>query len=179
MPPFSSLELLNQSLEIDVCVTLSKPQQEDLGPAREGRAAGRGSVRFASSNDHVIHFPKNTKVEQRKAWYSQAQLQSFIHDSAKTVTILMNTPGRARVNSNELCERGLETMSRAGSLQKTSRLRYARKIVRDEQEEQKEQGTIDEARLAVLYKESASKCLSSAIARGKFDAEAGAQKNSS
>jgi hypothetical protein len=172
MPPFSSTELLNhQSLEIDVCVTpSSKPQQQDLGPAKAGR-----SVRFASSSEPVICFPKNTPVEQQKAWYSQAQLQSFKLDSAKTVHILMNSLGRAAllVNSNELCERGLETMSKAGSLQKNSRLRYARKIVLDEQEDQKEQGgVIDGVRLAELYKESASKCVASAIARGKFDAEA-------
>jgi hypothetical protein len=42
-------------------------------------------------------------------------------------------------------------------LQKNSRLRFARQIVLEEQEDQKQQGWIDEMRLAELYKESASK----------------------
>lgn len=178
MPPFASFELLNQSLEIGVvCVTPNKPQQQQddhIGPQEEGR-----SVRFTSSSSElhaVIYFPANSMVEKRKAWYSQAQLQSFKLDSAKTVQILMNIPARALVNSNVvLCERGLETMSKAGSLQKNSRLRYARRVVLDEQEEQKERGEIYDERLAELYKESASKCLASALARGKFDAEAAQQ----
>jgi hypothetical protein len=175
MPPFSSHELLNQSLEIDVCVSPSKSQPQDLGPApAQQQQEGGRSVRFASTCEHLICFPKNTESEHRRAWYSQAELQSFKHDSAKTVQIIMNRRINSR-NNEQLCERGLETMSKAGSLQKNSRLRFARQIVLEEQEDQKQQGWIDEMRLAELYKESASKCVASAIARGKFDANAAQQ----
>lgn len=62
-------------------------------------------------------------------------------------------------------------MTKAGSLQVQSRRRYARNIVLEEQQAQRQERVCDPESIAVEYEEAASRSATLAVARGQSDAK--------
>ena len=95
-------------------------------------------------------------------------IEGFKQDIAMTVTIMMR--GR-KLDEDEYCARGLETKSRAGSIQLKSRRRYSQSVILQAQEKQRNEGRMDHDEIARIYQEATRSSIVSAIARGQSDAQ--------
>jgi hypothetical protein len=154
MPPLSSLEI---DIDLIDVVTHEKALHHDDSdsPSR--------SVSFASRVD-LIREPCHSS---RATWASKEDHGNFKLDNARTIQIIM--AGKQQ-KFNDVCERGLENMSKAGSLQIKRRRRYARRVVLEEQETQRREWISDPERVASEYQKATARSSLVASIRGQADA---------
>jgi hypothetical protein len=155
MPPLSSLEI--DIALIDVA-THDKALHHDDADSLTSR-----SVSFAS-RDEII---RERCHSSRATWVSKEDLGDFKLDNARTIQIIM--AGKQR-KFNDVCEQGLESMSKAGSLQLQSRRKYARRVVLEEQKTQRREWISDPERIADEYQKATVRSSLVASTRGQADA---------
>jgi hypothetical protein len=161
------------SIQTIVMPPLSCTQPESA--SFDGTALGEKGPFFSSSKPTVSFAIKEDAIDDtstchtsRKTWYSKEELRAFKLESARSVQAILS--GKHRLIPG-FCERGLENMTKAGSLQVQSRRRYARNIVLEEQQAQRQERVCDPESIAVEYEEAASRSATLAVARGQSDAK--------
>lgn len=173
MPPFSNVDY--ETAEIDV----SNSPVKDRSFVRPRRV-----VRFHEHVEERPIFAKACSSNIRDMiWYSKEEIAAMKQDCARAVKLILmgQRPIHTIVQNEqhglerkeEFCDRGLEDMTKAASIQVRSRRQFATRIVLNAQADQKDQGIChDEESLAESYRLACARSVAAAIARGMSDAEA-------
>jgi hypothetical protein len=167
MPPFS-----NNSIEMGCHSNSDSTPIDPFKPkGATSSSPSRLSVKFAPTSEDQTRIitPQNSPDDIKNIWSSREELDGFKKDCAITVQLIMIAK---RLDCENFCPRGLEHMSRAGSLQLKSRRRYSQSVILEEQKKQRFVGRVDEEEISRVYKEATRRSIVSAIAQGTSDAKA-------
>jgi hypothetical protein len=126
----------------------------------------RRAIAFAISQD--IYFTERCPCKET-AWYSKQDTEKFKKDNYCSVHAML--AGKHRELA-DFCERGLETCTKAGSIQTKNRKKFALKAVLNEQLKQQENGVFDPEAIAQAYGRVTSRSRLMAAAQGQGDAMA-------
>ena len=154
MAPFSLLE--SEHAFVDVM------QIEKQSIAEGSLSSLDRSVGFADC-DEII---SDRSCSSQDTWLSKKDIQDIKLEAARSVQLIM--AGKHR-NNPAVCERGLEDMSKAGAVQIRSRRAHARRVVLEEQENQREQQSFNPDRLVCEYQRASGRSILPAIARARID----------
>ena len=163
MPPYSYSSILE-----DIACEMDPAQNQVHAthcPKNDG--SPRKTVSFDLSNSIVVVV--DMQEDKSITWLSREELESFKLDCAKVVQMILR--GQSYRYGEACCQRGLENMSMAGSLQSKSRRRHACKAVLREQEQQRQAGVVDADMISRVYHEATKRSALSAFAQGRRDAE--------
>jgi hypothetical protein len=132
------------------------------------------SVGFDSSRNQVVSYDcDHADQDNEMLWFSKKELQEIKAHCSETVARVM---AGQRLDQDKLCERGLENMFRAASLQTKSRRRHCFKVVLEEQALQEQQNNesslLDkEQSIAQLYTNASARSVLVAASRGILDSK--------
>jgi hypothetical protein len=115
---------------------------------------------------HIDDFDEETI---KAVWYEKAEYDTMKVGFVSTIKKMMR--GEPIAENNESTIRGLEFRTRKGALRRQHNKLAAITAVLDEQDRQYNDGTLDEERLAEIYRSSGSHCQDSAQAMGLKDQE--------
>lgn len=134
-------------------------------PLHDSIRSQKFAVGFAV-RDEYIDLPCHSCDD---TWFNKEELKAFKLYNARCVQLIYS--GNHRTISG-FCERGLEDMPMAASLQMRSRRSYAKRVVLDEQKNQRENLLSYPELIAATYSKAVSRSVLSAVARGLQDAKA-------
>ena len=127
----------------------------------------RRTVSFAIS-EHILFYEESSSscCDKENRWYSKLETDQFKKENSRSAQAIVL--GKHR-HIADLCERGLENVTKAGALQSKNRRKVALKAVMDEQRRQREISIYDPEAIAQAYGRLTSRSCLAAAAQGHSD----------
>ena len=154
---------------------MTKIDTTSVSPAsihtQNSKKTRRRSVTFACSNELIQEFPFDgiQAVDKESLWYTGNEYKLI--KSSFFFTVKMMESKHVLLDDNEMCTRGLESRTRAGTQRKRQHVQTSVDVVLYEQERQWEKNCYSPTRLAKVYRDISAQSSMSAFLAAQKDAK--------